>query len=232
MAVARFTKICIDANDPLALGRFWADVIGYELEEDDRPADQREAGLVADEQWRVWFNRVPQAKQVKNRVHLDIYTRALADLEALGATALPTPDGVKWTIMADPEGGEFCAFVRETPPAYKLYEVCVDTAAGAPTAAIARWWGDVFGVDAATEDGKEWWWIEKLPGVPFDGFSFVDVPEGKTTKNRVHWDVTGDKDALLAAGATMVLPIGEGRGWDVLADPDGNEFCVFAPRGQ
>src|SRR6476619_6701860 len=103
MAVARFTKICIDANDPLALGRFWADVIGYELEEDDRPADQREAGLVADEQWRVWFNRVPQPKQVKNRVHLDIYTRALVDLEALGATALPTPDGVKWTIMADPE---------------------------------------------------------------------------------------------------------------------------------
>ncbi len=52
MAVARFTKICIDANDPVGLGGFWAAVLDYELEEDDRPEDQREAGLVDDEQWR------------------------------------------------------------------------------------------------------------------------------------------------------------------------------------
>ena len=93
MAVARFTKICIDANDPVGLGHFWAAAIGYALEEDDRPEDQREAGLVDDEQWRVWFNRVPQEKSVKHRVHLDVYARALADLEALGATALPDARG-------------------------------------------------------------------------------------------------------------------------------------------
>src|SRR5215217_6541326 len=121
MAVARFTKICIDANDPVALGHFWAAAIGYALEEDDRPEDQREAGLVDDEQWRVWFNRVPQEKSVKHRVHLDVYARTLADLEALGATALPTPDGVKWIIMADPEGGEFCAFLRDPLPARRLH---------------------------------------------------------------------------------------------------------------
>jgi hypothetical protein len=34
---------------------------------------------------------------------------------------------------------------------------------------------------------------------------------------------------LLAAGATMVLPQGDDRRWDILADPEGNEFCVFAP---
>ena len=65
MALARFTKICVDANDPLALGGFWAAVLGYGLEEDDRPEGQREAGLVdGDEQWRIWFNRVPQEKSV------------------------------------------------------------------------------------------------------------------------------------------------------------------------
>ncbi|WP_432561250.1 VOC family protein [Kineococcus sp. SYSU DK003] len=56
------------------------------------------------------------------------------------------------------------------------------------------------------------------------------VPEPKTVKNRMHVDVVGDRDELLAAGATVVLPRGEGRKWDVLADPEGNEFCAFDPR--
>ncbi|WP_432543990.1 VOC family protein [Kineococcus sp. SYSU DK002] len=55
------------------------------------------------------------------------------------------------------------------------------------------------------------------------------VPEEKVVKNRMHLDVVGDVDALLALGATLVQPRGEDRDWDVLADPEGNEFCVFAP---
>jgi hypothetical protein len=58
----------------------------------------------------------------------------------------------------------------------------------------------------------------------------VPVPEPKTVKNRMHIDVFGDVDALLARGASMVLPRGDDREWDVLADPEGNEFCVFTPR--
>jgi hypothetical protein len=226
MAVARFTKICIDANDPLALGRFWADVIGYELEEDDRPADQREAGFVADEQWRVWFNRVPQAKQVKNRVHLDIYTRALADLEALGATALPTPDGVKWTIMADPEGGEFCAFVRDDLPSRRLHGLVVDCV-DAP--AQARWWYDVLG--GRFIDEGEWGTVTDLPELPDATFDFVPVPEPKTAPNRIHWDLAADSiDPLLERGATVLRAKGtDDLLWDILADPEGNEFCVFTP---
>jgi hypothetical protein len=63
--------------------------------------------------------------------------------------------------------------------------------------------------------------------------SFVPVPEPKTVKNRVHWDVKGSVPALLEAGARMIRPATEDpepdRNWDVLADPEGNEFCVFAP---
>ena len=59
------------------------------------------------------------------------------------------------------------------------------------------------------------------------------VPERKTVKNRVHWDVKGLVPALLEAGARMIRPATEDpepdRTWDVLADPEGNEFCVFAP---
>ena len=56
------------------------------------------------------------------------------------------------------------------------------------------------------------------------------VPEPKAAKNRVHFDVDGDRDELIAAGATLVRAKGDDITWDVLADPEGNEFCVFAPK--
>ncbi|MGP4112669.1 VOC family protein [Streptomyces sp. 4N509B] len=55
------------------------------------------------------------------------------------------------------------------------------------------------------------------------------VPEPKTVKNRMHLDVWGDSEKLLAMGATLLRARGEGRDWDVLADPEGNELCVFTP---
>jgi Glyoxalase-like domain len=55
------------------------------------------------------------------------------------------------------------------------------------------------------------------------------VPEPKAVKNRMHHDVDGDTAALLALGATLVRRRDEEIRWDVLADPEGNEFCVFAP---
>jgi hypothetical protein len=62
----------------------------------------------------------------------------------------------------------------------------------------------------------------------------VPVPEPKIVKNRMHFDVVGDTAALLTAGATLVRPRDAGDEadsieWDVLADPEGNEFCVFSP---
>ena len=57
----------------------------------------------------------------------------------------------------------------------------------------------------------------------------VPVPEPKTVKNRMHLDVVGNTDALLAAGATLLRAKDDDIDWDVLADPEGNEFCVFAP---
>ena len=59
----------------------------------------------------------------------------------------------------------------------------------------------------------------------------VPVPERKTVKNRMHLDVVGDTQALVAAGATLLRERGGDIEWDVLADPEGNEFCCFAPGG-
>ncbi len=122
--------------------------------------------------------------------------------------------------MRDPEGGELCAFVRDEVPAYRLYEVVVDCA---DPQRVVRWWAERLGVEARNE-GEPWWWLEDVPGMPFECLVFVPVPEPKTVKNRVHWDVRGDVDEFLAAGATVLWRLPR---WTTMADPEGNEFCVF-----
>ena len=53
------------------------------------------------------------------------------------------------------------------------------------------------------------------------------MPEPKTVKNRIHWDVQTDDLALLTdAGATVLETLPR---WTVMADPEGNEFCAFLP---
>lgn len=57
----------------------------------------------------------------------------------------------------------------------------------------------------------------------------VPVTEGKTVKNRMHLDVWGSVDELVELGATVQRARDDEIEWDVLADPEGNEFCVFTP---
>ena len=235
MAIARWKDLCVDVAAPTATGTeaaFWAAALGLRHEADHH--DPAEVGkLVGDLPTQtVWLNVVPEPKTVKNRVHLDVHVGAVADLEALGARALSAPGEFPWTVMADPEGQDFCAFVREEVPAYKLYEIVVDVADGPR---IARWWHEVLGGDYGEEgsDGLVDGYLEQVPGLPFEGIVFGNVPEPKTVKNRVHWDVDVDGpeglEALVAHGATILRARDEDIGWTVLADPEGNEFCAFVP---
>jgi len=98
----------------------------------------------------------------------------------------------------------------------------------------ADWWCRVLGYERrGLADGSprpaDWPALIVDPDGKGPMLWLVPVPEGKVVKNRMHLDVTGSLDELLAIGATMVLPRGDDREWDVLADPEGNEFCVFAP---
>ncbi|MFI1013549.1 VOC family protein [Streptomyces sp. NPDC020965] len=142
-------KLCIDSMDPLAQADFWAEALGYEVEDHsaligrlrgygqlpdgstvqahgrdawrdfaavrhpDDPVDPEQGvGLGR----RLLFQRVPEPKTVKNRLHLDLHVgaeRREAEVErlvGLGATVLDRQDQPmgSWTVMADPEGGEFC----------------------------------------------------------------------------------------------------------------------------
>lgn len=226
--IATFKELCLDVYDApegpsRELGRFWAAATGceYTIFSDD-PRDPGD--VVGDEEGMgIAICPVPEQRTVKHRVHLDVHTDAVETLIELGATVLcDATDEMHWTVMADPEGGEFCAFVR-TPdklPAYRTYEMGVDSV---DARTIGAWWAKVFGTTVQGDD-ESWCWIEDVPGMPFEAMVFANVPESKTVKNRWHWDVYGDVDDFLARGATELWTMPR---WTVLADPEGNEFCVF-----
>ncbi len=218
MALATYKDLCIDAVDAHRLGEFWGAVLGLDVEHLD-DGDARLTG--PNPQHTVWVNTVPEAKTVKQRVHLDVWLDSVTDAQHAGATV--TAELPAWTVLEDPEGGELCVFTSDpatTTPRH--VELVVDT--GVESAPIAEWWGAVLGATLHHDD-RGFSYVDGIVGCPLRSIAFVPVPEPKTVKNRVHIDVYGDVAALVDAGATVlaVLP-----GWTVLADPDGNEFCVFA----
>ncbi|WP_182525422.1 VOC family protein [Nocardioides dongkuii] len=223
MPIARYKDLCLDAVDTLALGRFWAGALGRRLED-------RGGGLRVltgpTPRHTVWVNPVPEPVTVKQRVHLDVHARSVGEVLALGAEPADL-DSFPWAVLRDPEGGELCVFEREQVPDERLYEVVVDAA---DPHGVAAWWADVLGVPPhAADDGS--WYLQDVPGLPFECFVFVPVPEPKTVKNRVHVDVDVDDpaslEALVARGARVVRRQDDEIGWTVLADPEGNEFCAF-----
>jgi hypothetical protein len=144
-AMARDVQITFDCADPAALSAFWAEALGYRLQDPPRgfdtwdqaleamgvpPERRNDASAVVDPDGagpRLFFQSVPEPKQVKNRVHLDVRAapglagdERMAALEAeaerlvaLGATRLrrhePSPPlDAGHLVMADPEGNEFC----------------------------------------------------------------------------------------------------------------------------
>ena len=215
MAAATYKDLCLDARDRLVLGRFWAAALGLELvDRGDGVAFLRGPT----ERHTVWVAEVPEPRTVKNRMHLDVHARSVAELLDLGATVVAEQE--RWTVMADPEGGEFCAFMREEPPPYRLYELGLDAA---DARAVARWWAALLG-GRYVDEGKDYVWVADIPGAPFETLDIAPVPEPKTAKNRVHLDVFGEVAAIAARGATVLA---ERPRWTVMADPEGNEFCVF-----
>ena len=141
--MSREFQVTFDCADPAALAAFWAEALGYQVQAPPAgfsswdealrsfgvPEDQwnSRSAIVAEGAPRVFFQRVPEGKDAKNRVHLDI--RAAVDqvgdermdaleteatrLEGLGASRAyrVEPDGRMeqgFITMHDPEGNEFC----------------------------------------------------------------------------------------------------------------------------
>jgi hypothetical protein len=107
---AYIKSVTFDSADALVLARFWAAALGTDLDEESTS----DKAFVEAAGWggpNIWFVRVPEGKTAKNRMHFDLRAPgAVADevarLEALGAKVLHAGDEL--TVMADPEGNEFC----------------------------------------------------------------------------------------------------------------------------
>jgi hypothetical protein len=102
--------------------------------------------------------------------------------------------------------------------------------------ALADWWCVALGyVRKDQHEPADDGWMRPLdwpvPIVDPSGFGpliwVVPVPEEKVVKNRMHIDVFGVTGELVELGATLLRGKDDDIDWDVLADPEGNEFCVF-----
>lgn len=130
------------------------------------------------------------------------------------------------------------------PMTVRWYSIVVDCR---DPAAAARWWGDVLGWEIVYEAEDEVVLAPQLDGprhlppeAQSPGLVFVPVPEHKSAKNRLHIDVTPTGGASQAAEVDRLIGLGARRvdvgqdesavPWVVLADPEGNEFCVLSPR--
>jgi predicted enzyme related to lactoylglutathione lyase len=215
----RLCNVVVDAADPAALATFWADLLGWRVSHADD--DEVDVAAPPDDGWEFALVFVPVAdrKAGKNRVHLDLASASpdhqmsiVAHAESLGATRADVGQGnVPWIVMADPEGNEFC--VLEQRPEY--------AASGWPVVATTKWTASL-----RSPSGRGPW------------LECIRTGDPHRVKNRVHLDVAplpGDDQwaevtRLVELGARRV-DVGQGRvPWQVMADVEGNEFCVLTPR--
>jgi predicted enzyme related to lactoylglutathione lyase len=242
----RLVHLVLDANDPSKLARFWAAALGWEIEEEDGEIGVCPAGYEYPDPTAlpVMFEPVPEAKAGKNRVHLDLATESadhqaalVARLHSLGAEPADVGQGdVPWVVLADPEGHEFC--VLEPRPVYRdtgpVAAVVVDSA---DPAALAGFWELASGWTRVRSNGSLASFRSPQNVGPY--LELEKVAGAKTVKNRMHLDIAPHKDEDHAAAVKQLqeagaVPADIGQGddvsWVVLADPEGNEFCVLSPR--
>jgi predicted enzyme related to lactoylglutathione lyase len=239
----RLVHLVVDAADPPGLARFWSAALGWEV-------GAEEPGEVV-----VWppgydypgpgalplvFVPVPEPKRAKNRVHLDLASASVdhqaaevGRLLGLGATRADIGQReVPWVVLADPEGNEFCVLdprpgYADTGPVAAVVTDCADPVS------LARFW----------REATDWIVHERGDALaslrsPFGVGPYLEllrIPGAKAVKNRIHLDVRpypGDDQPAeverLRDHGARPADVGQGEvPWVVLADPEGNEFCVL-----
>ncbi|MFJ3670548.1 VOC family protein [Streptomyces sp. NPDC090106] len=233
--------LSFDANDPDRLARFWAGFLGWETTED------RYGGIALlpddDTGFRLRFAASREPKSGPNQMHFDLTSTSADDQQdvvarALGLGArhidvgqLPEEGHV---VLADPEGNEFCVI----EPGNTFLADCgfIGALASDGSQAVGYFWNRALDWPLVWDQDEETAIRSPLGGPKVTWGGPPVAP--KTGKNRLHFDLAppagGDQRAeverLVSLGATR-LDIGQGEaGPVVLADPDGNEFCVLPPQ--
>jgi predicted enzyme related to lactoylglutathione lyase len=239
----QLVALCFDANDPRRLARFWADALRWKL--DDETTDGEIALVPTDDtRFQILFVPVPQRKSGQNRLHLDLTTRSIADqnetvarLVELGARHIDVGQSPEdpHVVLADPEGNEFCIIEPQNTflaDCGRLGSINCDG-----TREVGYFWSQALGWPLVWDQDEETA-IRAPDGTgPFITWSGPPLMP-KIGKNRLHLHVAppaarsqrAEIDRLVSLGATRV-DIGQGDvDRVVMADLDGNEFCVVNPR--
>lgn len=234
----RLEALCIDANDAVRLADFWAAALRWDIY-----ASGDEIGLVPTDgtRFRIRFEPVPERKGGKNRIHLDLTTMSIDDqadtvsrLVERGSRAdVGQRSDEGHVVLADPEGNEFC--VIEPDNAFlagcgRLGSITCDG-----SRQVGRFWSEALGWPLVWDQDEETAIRAPDGAGPFITWGPPVLP--KVGKNRFHLDVAPDHgdqhvevDRLASLGATRI-DVGQGDvDWVVMADPDGNEFCVLRSR--
>jgi predicted enzyme related to lactoylglutathione lyase len=232
--------LCVDANDPVRLARFWAGVLGWEMADDNYdgmtllPSD--------DTGFRIRFLLTREQKAGPNLLHFHLTSTSLDDQQqtvarslSLGARHIDVGQRPEegHVVLADPEGNAFCVI----EPGNNWLAECGFFAElacdGSPE--VGYFWSDALGWPLVWDQDQETS-VRSQHGGPKISWGGPPLPP-KTGKCRQHFDlapaVDGDQQAevnrLLSLGATRV-DIGQGEvSWVVMADPDGHEFCMLTP---
>jgi predicted enzyme related to lactoylglutathione lyase len=239
---SRLVALCIDANDPLGLSRFWAAALRWEITDET----EGEIGLVPTDHTRfqILFEPVPEQKSGKNRLHLDLTSTSIDDQREsvarsieLGARHIDIGQRPEegHVVLADPEGNEFCIIEPGNTFLAGCERLGSITCEG--TRAVGYFWNAVLGWPLVWDQGEET--AIRAPDGTGPLITWGGGPiDSKNGKNRLHLDIAPSKhvdqraevDRLVSLGATRI-DIGQGDvSWVVMADPDGNEFCVLSPR--
>jgi len=121
---SRISHTAVDSRDAYAQSVWWAQVLDMAEDPDDpnEPGDEECLIVTPDRSTEVLFIEVPEAKELKNRIHFDLRpidrTRdeEIDRVMGLGATQVAdrrNDDGTGWMVLADPEGNEFCILRSE-----------------------------------------------------------------------------------------------------------------------
>jgi hypothetical protein len=225
----RLCTVVVQAADPRATARFWAELLDWHQEGADVTAPP-------DDGCEVRLTFVPEAgqKEVKNRLHLDLASESPDHQMATVSTALSLgaaradvgQRNVPWVVLADPAGNEFC--VLDSRPEYAttgaLAAIVVDAL---DQQSLAEFWSSATGWPLVAT-GQVWSSL-RSPNGRGPWMEFIHTEEPHKTPNRITLELRPDTSQADEVARLVELGARKLAATARMADPEGNEFEVLRP---